>query len=97
MRIAIAGVVGLALLFGGLWLGIETGYQAAQQKTCAYQHGTMVLATKALKEMRTGDTNAIATVHSLGFGAALYVLDSCSDSINSNLPSFKALIEYRRL
>jgi len=92
----IAIVVGIALLFGSLWLGIETGYRSANEITCVYQHGTMVLATKALTEMRNGDTNAIGTVQSLGFAAALYVLDSCSETIDTNLPSFKALLDYRR-
>lgn len=96
MRYFIAAVVGLGLLSGALWLGIETGYQSANEKTCQYQHGTMVLATKALTEMRRGDTNAISTVQSLGFAAALYVLDSCSGVIDTNVPSFKALIGYRR-
>lgn len=96
VRYAVTTTLGLALVFGALWLGIETGYQSAKKETCAYQHGTMVVATKALNEMRSGDTNAIATIQSLGFAAALHVLESCADNNNTNLPSFKALVDYRR-
>jgi hypothetical protein len=96
MRYVIATAVALLLFFAGIWIGIESGYKSGLQKACAIQHGTMVLATKALSEMRNNDTNALVTLQSLDFSAALYVLEECSDSISTNLPSFKALIDYRR-
>src|SRR5262245_61357671 len=96
MRYAVIAAFVLMLAVAGIWLGAETGYRSGMQHACALQEGTVVLSIKALNELKSDDTNSVQTIQSLGFAAALFLLESCSESVNTNLPSFKALIDYRQ-